>query len=277
MKKHIMIALTIASATLIYGCSFAQVEKEPIVIEETQEDSSKVISAGESENDAVKSDMNEQEQNSADTLIDADKEDDAGQADSVNNDIADQSDSANKDSANQIDAPATIADLPEASDETLFYTIELEGMKEVIKTKVYDSDLGYRMLYDIDRFTVAKEHGADLYFTENYNPDIYPFVYINIIRVDGISMKDYVAQRKDALTQHISNVEQFDQVTVGKYEAIRLKAIAGSNWDSVIRNMYFLQDGDSIIEIETQYFVEAEEGYGARISALLDTFTLKSK
>lgn len=258
MKKQIMIALTIAFASLIYGCSFAQVEKEPQVIEETQEDSSKNRSVEDAESSDAKLDIK------GATLIEADEADDAS-----------QNDTANKENADQTDAPATITDLPPASDEPFFYTIELEGMKEDIKVKTHDSDLGYSMLYDVDRFTVAKEHGADLYFTENPNPDIYPFVYINVIRVDDISLNDYIAQRKDALTQHISNVEQFDKVTLGKYEAVRLKAVAGSNWDSIIRNMYFLQDGDSILEIETQYFLEAEEGYGARISALLDTFTLQ--
>lgn len=286
MKKQILIALTIASATLIYGCSFAQVEKEPVVIEDTQGESSDNISAGEAESDATASEMNDQADKSADTLVDADKADDAGQNDTANNDSVNPNDPKNNksidpndttynDGTNLNDTPAVSAGLPAASDEPAFYTIELEGMKEVIKVKTHDSDLGYIMLYDIERFTFAKEDGADLYYTENPNPDIYPFVYINILRVDDVSIKDYLAQRKDALSQQISNVQQFDQVKVGSSEAVMLKAVAGTDWNSVIRNMYFIQDGDSIIEIQTQYFLEAEEGYGARISALLDTFALK--
>jgi hypothetical protein len=36
-----------------------------------------------------------------------------------------------------------------------------------------------------------------------------------------------------------------------------------------------IEHGDYIYEILTQSFLEAEEGYGARILAMLDTFTFE--
>ena len=77
------------------------------------------------------------------------------------------------------------------------------------------------------------------------------------------------------MSKEYKSVEQFNQVSVGEqYKAVQLKAKTGSEWNSIIRNYYLIEEKNSVYLIEMQYFTEAAEGYGARMQAMLDTFKI---
>jgi hypothetical protein len=254
MKRSIILVLTLIFAVSLIGCSTSLVEKEPVVIKDNQE--------------AVTEDITTEE------LPGIDSTDATDQTENDTNETMENVEDEFDETTNTTDNTASQPDNSRVSSEPVDYVIELEGMEEIIKVKTYESDLGYNMIYDVDRFTAAEEHGADLYYTENPNPDLYPYVYVNIIRTDHVTLKEYVDTREETLSLQLSEVEQFDKVTVGEYDAVQLKGKSGSEWNSVIRNLYIIESGTSIYEIETQYFMEAAEGYGSRIAAMLDTFTI---
>lgn len=62
--------------------------------------------------------------------------------------------------------------------------LKKEGEVEETEGKVetYQSTLGYQIEYFKDSFTVKNENGVDSFTVENHNPDLYPYVYLNISR-----------------------------------------------------------------------------------------------
>lgn len=153
-------------------------------------------------------------------------------------------------------------------------TIEIEGMKEVIYALLYAGD-GYEIMYDADRFEYSDKDGSDTFVAENPDPAIYPYVYLSINHIENKSASDYAKELSDMLSKSSLKSEITEDASIGNYTGTIITARAGSEWNSVIRNYYIIENGTSIYTLESQYFLEAAEGYGARIHAMLDTFKIK--
>ncbi len=51
----------------------------------------------------------------------------------------------------------------------------------------------------------------------------------------------------------------------------------GAAWDSPVERLYFVADGQmGTYQLAARYFLEAEEGHGARLAAMADTFEVVS-
>ena len=240
MKKISIIMLFIFTALTIYGCSKAEIEKNPVIFEDSTKSEIGTVLTENSNNEKKPSETTDETSETT----------------------------GETDANNQTD---------EISDETITLTIELEGMTETINATYFTSKYGYRMAYDIDRFTVTNEDGVDSFMTSNPNPELYPYVYLNISRIDQTTLDDYVTKLKASLSSGYAEVRQDDNATVGDYNAVHFIAITGYDWNSVVRNYYIIESGSSIYLLEMQYFVEAEEGFGTRMNAMLDTFTIGKK
>jgi hypothetical protein len=153
-------------------------------------------------------------------------------------------------------------------------TIKIEGMEEKINGLWHTGD-GYEIVYDADRFEYSDKDGVDNFIADNSDPAIYPYVYLCINHLKDKSATDYVKKLSDTLSANGFKSEITTDATIGNYKGTILTAQAGSEWNSIIRNYYIIENGTSIYVIEAQYFVEASEGYGARFEAMLNTFKMK--
>ncbi len=153
-------------------------------------------------------------------------------------------------------------------------TVEIEGMKETINGLWHAGD-GYEIMYDVDRFEYSDKDGGDTFVAENPDPAIYPYVYLSIKHLKNKSASDYVKELSDTLSKNSLKSEVTTDVSIGNYKGTIITARAGSEWNSIFRNYYIIENGTSIYTLESQYFVEAAEGYGARIHAMIDTFKIK--
>lgn len=261
MKRIYIIALSAIASLSVYGCSTPQVEKTPVVIEEESNYTT----------DQIKH---------TDPLL---AEDDAMEKETTS-DTNPAEDLSYSDTDNQDKAPN--ADTTNTSDEPYQMTIELEGMEEQINCKTYQSPLGYLMSYDIDRFQVSSENNIDQYFAENPNPELYPYVFLNVTRselpVTSDSSKSNTIQVMDSENQILGYLpegnlkfEKAEPIMIGGTEAVHYTAKSGTEWNSTVHHYYYLKADQYVYTFETQYFLEAAEGYGARIQAMLDTFKLQ--
>ncbi|HHV12958.1 MAG TPA: hypothetical protein GXX75_22045 [Clostridiales bacterium] len=153
-------------------------------------------------------------------------------------------------------------------------TIEIEGMKETVYGLWHAGD-GYKIMYDVDRFEYSKKDGSDTFVAENPDPAIYPYVYLSINRLENKSTSDYVKELSDTLSKSGLKSETTTDASIGKYKGTIITARAGSEWNSIIRNYYIIENGTAVYILEAQYFLDAAEGYGARIHAMLNTFEMK--
>lgn len=87
----------------------------------------------------------------------------------------------------------------------------------------------------------------------------------------------------DTLAATVRQEMQSDWETVSALElytplgCTMFRASAGREWDSPVERWYFADDGQTgTYQITVRYFVEAEEGHGARLTAILNTFEIIS-
>jgi hypothetical protein len=254
MKKIIIIAFAFVSAVSLTACSTPKVEKSPVVIEDTNEETLEDVSTDE----APETVQNDAEETSDTTKTDHQTE--------------------NTDAAKGTASSGEV----EESGQPFEAVIELEGTPETVMYQTFQISLGYTIDYDIDRFKVTSENGADSFMAENPDPELYPYVYLNISRVnypvensdkDLSPVKDSEGNILGYLDSDIT--EPLDPVEIGGQIAYHFIEQDGKEWNSPVRNYYFMKTGNYVYVFEIQYFLEASEGFGARIDAMLDTFTLK--
>lgn len=163
------------------------------------------------------------------------------------------------------------------SEEPAKLSVEIEATTEEITASLYHSPLGYKMIYDNERFTLYHdENNLDSYIAENPDPETYPDVHIRISTWPSPNsiIKEY-DEEGNSITTITGDIADFiEDVEIGAYTARHYKITTGDDWDSIIQNFYFIQADDIHYLIETQYFLEAAEGYGARILAMLKTFEI---
>lgn len=225
MKKIIGI-LSIVTVIGVAGCSKADIEKEPVVIEDAASLDEEVPL--ETPGEVIPPDEDREE----------DKVDNWGEEES---------------------APITI---------------EIEGMEETINGLQHIGDR-YQIIYDADRFEYSKKEEGDTFIAENPDPAIYPYVYLSINYLENKSASDYIGELSDLLSKDGLETEIAADAPIGNYKGSIVTARSGSEWNSIIRNYYIIENGTGLYIIESQYFLEAAEGYGARIHAMLSTFEIK--
>jgi hypothetical protein len=163
-------------------------------------------------------------------------------------------------------------------------TVTLEGMEEEVNYSTYQSDYGYQMDYDVDRFTVTSENGMDTFMAENLDPELYPYVFINVKKSEykgekaDLSIGDHNLSVFDEYSKQtlFTNAPK-DNVKLGDYDAIHFEVIDGDQWNSLVRHIYLIRFDKIYYVIETNYFLEASEGYGVRIKAMLDTIVFEKE
>ncbi len=235
MKRKILYILLFITSIGLFACSKTEIEKKPVIIEEKN-------------NEFIPN---------ADNLKEI---------------------SYYPDEASDSDVKSVEINETDKSDEKEIekMTIQLEGMDEDINVKSRKSDLGYQLYYDIDRFVFTNDDGRDNYMAENVNPEIIPYVYVSISRIKGTDAKEYLNQLEDSLKEENKDVKINEPIDLSdQVRAEHIYVRAGLEWNSAIRNFYIIDLADDILLIETQFFVEAEEGYGARIHYMLETLRLQ--
>lgn len=270
MKKTTALTIILISAAGLIGCSKLTVEKKPVVIMKettniddilTEEDNEAKMT-GETSDPATDSVTGpEQSENSK---TDADEK-------AVDADTATSTEPVSGDGKHSI------------SEEPAKLTIEIEGMKEEINAKTLHSSLGYRITYDSDRFDYSgTDEEIDSFIAKNSDPGVYPYIYLNISLLD-VSKTDQPNPPEKAYDPTKTSItgidggiaDYVDTVKINDYEAYHYKYKAGDEWNSIIRNYYVIEAEEHQYMIETQYFLEAAEGFGARMAVMLDTFTLE--
>ncbi len=248
MKKTILI-LSVFTMIGFTGCSKAEIEKSPISIEDSA-----------SLDDELKSEVAENVVTSEEITKTPEATDsEAGTKEETKEEVEEETKGEVK--------------LKEGDSPTLV-TIELEGMEETMYGLWHDGD-GYEIMYDVDRFEYSDKDGVDTFIAENPDPAIYPYIYVSINHLENRSASDYTKELSATLSKNSLTSKITKDVSVGNYKGTLITAKGGSEWNSIVRNYYIIEDSTAIYTIETQYFLEAAEGYGARIQAMLDTFKIK--
>lgn len=276
MNRKIFIIMLAATTTLsLNGCSKADVEKHPVKIEDS--------------NTNLDTNLSDKE------TIENEKQNTELTGKTLNENTATgNTDSTVKETSSETKAKNTTA-ISELEGKEVDLKVEIEGSTEIVKGKIHVSELGYQMVYDSENFELSTKLGVDSYMAKNPDPVVYPYVFLNVSRYENTTMKEYSKQLEKDINAKMSSPRNLEgksyeelekQVLFNSQEKIEYKEI-GEQQDKTLyyrlksgekkntmQEYYVIQDDADIILIETQSFLEAEEGYGARFSAMLDTFKL---
>ena len=151
---------------------------------------------------------------------------------------------------------------------------EIEGNKETIDSRLQQSDMGYVIYYDKERYKIVEDGDTDRIVTkETYEG--YPEVYMEISQDKDSAPEELAAQFEEELKVDFSKVDAAQKVTE-PVEGITIHAIdGGTEWDDEVVNYYLVDNtqGGTFV-IKQKYFLEASEGHGARFYNMLKEFTI---
>ena len=294
MKKVLATTLFLAATISMSACNKAEVEKKPVIIEDSAQLNLEdpVLAESEDKAAAVVEDNKKTEEGSV--VKDTGKEDSAAEAES--NEEAEaraaEAKAATEAEEERIRSMAEARRVEgaeaggdrasearsaagEVSETDEAMNVSIEGTEERVQGKRYKSKQGYEIVYDSERFKRESQENTDSFLADNPDPTIYPYIYVNISRLEDTTVEEYSKELYKRLSKEghrsviISNDTEKGQ---DSSKDVQVTVQTGYNWDSVIRKYRVIGEAGKVFLIETQYYLEAEEGYGARIEAMIDTF-----
>jgi|GEM_PF-1966989 len=294
MKKVLAATLFLAAAISMSACNKAEVEKKPVIIEDSAQLNLEdpVLAESEDKAAAVVEDNKKTEEGSV--VKDTGKEDSAAEAES-NEEAEARAAEAKAATGAEEERIRSMAEARrvegaeaggdrasedrsaagEVSETDEDMNVSIEGTEERVQGKRYKSKQGYEIVYDSERFKRESQENTDSFLADNPDPTIYPYIYVNISRLEDTTVEEYSKELYKRLSKEghrsvtISNDTEKGQ---DSSKDVQVTVQTGYNWDSVIRKYRVIGEAGKVFLIETQYYLEAEEGYGARIEAMIDTF-----
>lgn len=154
---------------------------------------------------------------------------------------------------------------------------EYEGMPEETEVVLQDTDSGYIIYVDEERYQLVKEEDQDIIVTKEPLDERYPEVSMSIKQVKGKLPEEVAKEVNAELVQQFSEVDEAIEVTE-PLQGLMISAIDGSEWDSRVSRVYIVSNerGGSFV-ITEKYFLEASEGHGARFYHMLEQFEVVQK
>lgn len=157
-------------------------------------------------------------------------------------------------------------------EETL--TVVIEGVTETIPAIRHNSVLGYAVTYDPALFSLnTVDQFSESYMAERTEgiPNVYLSVSVIEDELDELTFDDVV----EGMRTQKSIEEEAVTVAIGahNYAASYLRYSAGDGAMDELTQYYITEQNGTIFVVALGCFNEGEEGFGARLHAMLDTMT----
>jgi hypothetical protein len=150
---------------------------------------------------------------------------------------------------------------------------ENEEIDAVAKT---DKEMTYAIYVDKEKYVVTNENDITR-IVPNLDMSAYPEVSMEIRHMIDQTPQQLLGKEQSRLKAAYEKITLVGEVTE-PLKATLIKGITGAKWDSPLERVYLVADhnGGTFVIIE-KFFLEAEEGHGARFSAMLKEFKVLQK
>lgn len=150
---------------------------------------------------------------------------------------------------------------------------ELEGIPETSQVELQEGKQGYVIYFDEDMFRLIRGEETDRIEPVNDPGERYPDVYMEISRSPAAPKAAADAIRGTMGGEpKVTELQEVDEPVRG-WEFRAIGGTGGKAWDDPITRYYTIDDGaGGSFVIRQKYFLEAEEGYGARFTYMLKQF-----
>jgi len=139
----------------------------------------------------------------------------------------------------------------------------------------------YALYVDETRYVVEKQGEVDVITPKDYPAD-YPPVAMRISQEPNMSVDDMVTRLHTELKANYDNVNEIEDAAFAHVSGKSVYAFNGDingdkdtmpQWDDAVLKVYVLDNTvGGVFVVEMRYFIEAEEGHGARMEAMMDGF-----
>lgn len=171
---------------------------------------------------------------------------------------------------------ATVAKIKELFAPNKVVKQQLEGTEEQGNMALREGSMKYIIYIDEERYTLEHLEGKDK-ITAKSMPENAPEVFMEISQVPDKKPEAVAMEINKELVPQYTKVENRGAVDE-PIKANLVYANNGTQWNSAIIKYYLVDNtkGGTFI-IKQQFFLEAEEGHGARMSNMLKEFKIVSE
>jgi hypothetical protein len=150
-------------------------------------------------------------------------------------------------------------------------TQSIEGIGEDTQLTLKEGSMNYIIYIDEANYSIKTIDGKDR-IIPTAKMENYPEVFMQIDQVEGKAPEVLSSELKSELQGKYATVEDRGAVEVPVKSTV-LYARSGLKWNDTVTKYYLLDDtkGGTFV-VQQKYFVEAEEGHGARFDNMLKEF-----
>lgn len=152
--------------------------------------------------------------------------------------------------------------------------IEIEGDKEDTNLQLNEGkEADYVIYIDEERYVMNKTEAGDVITTKEPLEERYPEVSMTITLVKDKDTEEVYSELRNTILAVYPTIILEEQVTEPVACQMLLAKENGNDWDNEMTRVYVIDNeaGGSFI-IQQKYFLEAEEGHGARFDQMLKEF-----
>lgn len=153
---------------------------------------------------------------------------------------------------------------------------QLEGMEEENNVALKEGSMKYIIYIDEERYTMEHLDGKDK-ITAKAKAQNAPEVFMEVQQIKDKNPQVIASELEKELKTKYVKVENRGTVN-GPVKGTFIYANSGSQWNSAILRYYLVDNtkGGTFV-IKQQFFLEAEEGHGARLDNMLKEFKIISE
>jgi hypothetical protein len=151
---------------------------------------------------------------------------------------------------------------------------ELEGQKEETKVSLQESQVGYVIYFDEERYRMEKLEDKDRIVAKFEGAEDFPDVYMEIQQLADKKPEILVSTLEEQLSSKKPMTLRKEKVQ-DPVEGTLLTVVWGQDWDAVYEKYYVISNGkEGSFLFHQKFFLEAEEGHGVRFDNMLREFKL---
>lgn len=139
-----------------------------------------------------------------------------------------------------------------------------------------ETSVDFLIYINEEQFNICEENGLYSIRSTRSLPEDFPECGLDILHLSGTAPDEARTDAERAAKEHYGEVSAED-LSAPLPDALYLRASAGTAWDDEQAELWFVSDGQGgSFVLTARYFLEAEEGLGARFRDMVSSFRVIS-
>jgi len=153
-------------------------------------------------------------------------------------------------------------------------TEELEGMKEDTNVNLNESEIGYSIYFDENRYMIKDYNGIDRIVPKPVDDqDLSEMYYMEIIEQEDKKPEELAKEIEVKLKEEFENISQIETVKE-PVEGLKIRANSLKDNNPLVKYYFIDNNRGGTFVFKQQLTIEAAEGHGVRFDNMLNEFRI---